>query len=48
MTLAFIECEVTNLPTSDELWIEMEKECDKISQQYVIEEINKIPAIASL
>lgn len=41
-----IEAEVSNRPTSDLLWEEIEKECASLRNNYILGEINKRPAIA--
>lgn len=42
-----IECDVTNSPTSDNLWKEISCMCRHIQDSYKIEEINKRPGIAA-
>jgi len=42
-----IEAEVSNDPTSDDLWNEIENECHLLKQRYQLSEINKRKAIAA-
>lgn len=45
LSLAIISCEVKNLPSQVNLWLEMEAEIKKIKFEYTIEQINKRPEI---
>ena len=45
LSLAIISCEVKNLPSQENLWLEMETEIQKIKSEYSIEQINKRPEI---
>ena len=47
VTLAIINCEVKNSATPADLWSEMEVEIQRISNSYLLEEINKRPEIAA-
>ncbi len=47
LNLAILTCEVKNSVTSDEFWVEMETEIQRIKSSYSLEEINKRPKIAS-
>lgn len=40
-----LKCKVKNTPSSDDLWQEIEKECNHILSLYKLEEINKRPEI---
>ncbi len=42
-----IEAIVKNLPTSDSLWLDIEKEVETIRNKYPLELVNKRPAIAA-
>lgn len=42
-----IEADVTNLPTSDDLWDELTAEAKRIASQFAISDINKRPGIAA-
>ena len=44
--IGFISATVTNSPTSDELWAEIEAAAEEIKQRYELLEINQRPAIA--
>jgi DNA/RNA-binding domain of Phe-tRNA-synthetase-like protein len=45
LKIAVMNCEVKNSPTTDELWTELENECVKIKNTFLLEEINQRPAI---
>ena len=45
--IGMIRAHVTNPPTSDELWSEIEKAAEDIRQRYQLLEINKRPAVAA-
>ena len=47
LTLAVLACKVTNSATSDDFWLEMEAEINRIKATFSIEEINKRPEIAA-
>ena len=47
LKLAIIQCHVQNSETSAEFWQEMDAEIQRIRTSYLIEEINKRPAIAA-
>jgi DNA/RNA-binding domain of Phe-tRNA-synthetase-like protein len=47
LKLAVINCEVRNPDTTNGLWDEMEVEVQRISEKYMLEEINKRPEIAA-
>lgn len=42
-----IEASLTNPPTSDELWNDIENTCQHIKKGYLLSELNKRPAIAA-
>lgn len=45
LALGVIECEVVNPPTSDELWAEIEAECEHVAATCRLEDVNKRPEI---
>ena len=45
LVVGVLECRVCNPPTSDELWAEVEAECQHVATTYRMEEINKRPEI---
>jgi len=47
LSLAVLTCKVTNSVTSDDFWLEMEAEINRIKASFSIEEINKRPEIAA-
>lgn len=47
LTVITVEADVTNRPTSDELWAELTGETSRIASLYDISDINKRPAIAA-
>ena len=47
LTLGIIECSITNTPSSEMLWNEIDALKDKIKAVYTLESVNKRPAIAA-
>ncbi|MDL2290072.1 hypothetical protein LJB95_01550 [Paludibacteraceae bacterium OttesenSCG-928-F17] len=45
LSIAVLRCKVKNTISSDELWIEIDSETERIKSQYKLEEINKRPEI---
>ena len=45
LSVAVLRCKVKNTISSDELWIEIDSETERIKSQYKLEEINKRPEI---
>ena len=45
LVVGVLECRVCNPPTSDELWAEVEAECQRVAATYRMEDINKRPEI---
>ncbi len=45
LAVGALACRVCNPPTSDELWAEVEAECQRVAATYRMEDINKRPEI---
>ncbi len=48
LALGMMECTVTNSPTSDDLWAEIEDECRRVSTAYNMGDLKKLPGIQPL